>query len=80
MIISGVGKTSLVHLICHSEPINNPSWTVGCSVEVKLHEYKEGTPHQKTYFIELWDVGGSSSHRNTRCVFYNPVHGEFLNI
>lgn len=75
---SGVGKTSLVHLICHNEPINNPSWTVGCSVEVKLHEYKEGTPHQKTYFIELWDIGGSSSHRNTRCVFYNPVHGIIL--
>ncbi|KFM78104.1 Rab-like protein 3, partial [Stegodyphus mimosarum] len=63
---SGVGKSSLVHLICHSEAITNPSWTIGCSVEVKLHEYKEGTPFQKTYFVELWDVGGSSSHRNSR--------------
>ncbi|KAJ9598289.1 hypothetical protein L9F63_011029, partial [Diploptera punctata] len=71
---SRVGKTSLTNLICHNQPISNPSWTVGCSVEVKLHEYKEGTPHQKTYFIELWDIGGSSSHRNTRSVFYNPTH------
>uniref|UniRef100_A0A1B6CF27 Rab-like protein 3 n=1 Tax=Clastoptera arizonana TaxID=38151 RepID=A0A1B6CF27_9HEMI len=75
---SGVGKSSLTHLISLNEPIGNPSWTVGCSVEVKLHEYKEGTPSQKTYFIELWDVGGSSSHRNTRCVFYNGVHGIIL--
>jgi len=72
----GVGKSSLTHLICHHQPISNPSWTVGCSVEVKLHEYKEGTPDQKTYIIELWDIGGSSSHRNTRSVFYNPTHGE----
>ncbi|XP_046979275.1 rab-like protein 3 [Schistocerca americana] len=75
---SGVGKSSLVHLICHNQPISNPSWTVGCSVEVKLHEYKEGTQHQKTYFIEFWDIGGSSSHRNTRSVFYSPTHGIIL--
>uniref|UniRef100_A0A1B6G0S0 Rab-like protein 3 n=1 Tax=Cuerna arida TaxID=1464854 RepID=A0A1B6G0S0_9HEMI len=75
---SGVGKSSLTHLVCHNEPISNPSWTVGCSLEVKLHEYEEGTPKQKTYFIELWDVGGSSSHQNARGVFYNSVHGIIL--
>lgn len=73
--MTGVGKTSLSHLICEQKPIRNPSWTVGCTVEVKLHEYKEGTPNQKTYFIELWDIGGSQSHQNTRRVFYNPTHG-----
>lgn len=75
---SGVGKTSLTHLICQNESITSPSWTVGCSVDVKLHEYKEGLPQQKTYFVELWDIGGSSSHRNTRSIFYNPVHGIIL--
>lgn len=75
---SGVGKSSLVHLICHSESIQNASWTIGCSVEVKLHEYKEGTPFEKTYFVELWDVGGSSSHRNSRAIFYNSFHGIIL--
>lgn len=75
---SGVGKTSFVHLAVNNEPIKAPSWTVGCTVEVKLHEYKEGTPGQKTYFIELWDVGGSKHHRNTRHVFYNPCHGAIL--
>jgi len=33
---AGVGKTSLVHLLAHSEPILNPYWTIGCSVEVKV--------------------------------------------
>lgn len=75
---SGVGKTSLTHLICQQQPIGNPSWTVGCSVEVKLHEYKEGTPNQRRYFIELWDVGGSQNHKNTRSVFYNPTNGIIL--
>lgn len=75
---SGVGKSSFVHLVAHNEPIRSPSWTVGCSVEVKLHEYKEGTKDQKTYFIEFWDVGGSNNHRNTRPVFYHPCHGAIL--
>lgn len=75
---SGVGKTSFVHLAVNNEPLKAPSWTIGCSVEVKLHEYKEGTPGQMTYFVELWDVGGSKHHCNTRHVFYNPCHGVIL--
>lgn len=75
---SGVGKTAFVHLVAHGEPIKSPSWTIGCSVEVKLHEFKEGTPEQTTYFVEFWDVGGSHSHRNARSVFYNPCHGVIL--
>jgi len=75
---SGVGKTSLVHLIANNEALTSPGWTIGCAVEVKLHEYKEGTPSQSTYFIELWDIGGSISHKNTRGVFYNPVHGVIM--
>jgi len=75
---SGVGKTCLTHLIAHNEAIKNPAWTVGCSVEVRLHEYREGYPNKKTFFIELWDVGGSSSHRNTRSIYYNSVQGVIL--
>lgn len=75
---SGVGKTSFVHLAVSNEPLKAPSWTIGCSVEVKLHEFKEGTPGQRTYFVELWDVGGSKHHQNTRHVFYNPCHGAIL--
>ena len=36
---AGVGKTSLVHLICHGEVLTNPSSTVGCNVEVKVLVY-----------------------------------------
>lgn len=74
----GVGKTSLTHLLAHNETLTSPGWTVGCAVEVKLHEYKEGTPQQNTFFVELWDVGGSISHNNTRGVFYQPTHGIVL--
>ncbi|XP_066598649.1 rab-like protein 3 isoform X2 [Prorops nasuta] len=64
--------------MCQQQPISNPSWTVGCSVEVKLHEYKEGTPDQRRFFIELWDIGGSQNHKNTRSVFYQPTNGIIL--
>lgn len=73
-----MGKSSLVNLISHQVPIKTPYWTVGCSIEVKIHEYKEGTPSQKTYFLELWDIGGSSAHENSRTVFYNAFHGIIL--
>lgn len=75
---SGVGKSSLVHLLCQNQVLGNPSWTVGCSVDVRVHDYKEGTPEEKTYYIELWDIGGSvgsaSSVKSTRAVFYNSVN------
>lgn len=64
--------------MAYNEALVSPGWTIGCSVEVKLHEYKEGTNQQQTFFIELFDVGGSISHKNTRGVFYNPTHGIIL--
>lgn len=47
-------------------------------MEVKLHEYKEDTSSQKTFFIELFDIGGSLSHKNSRGVFYQQVNGIIL--
>lgn len=76
LLFSGVGKTSLTYLIAQNKPLLSPGWTVGCSVEVKLHKYKEGTQAQNTFFVEFWDVGGSNGHRNTRNVFYQPTHGK----
>jgi len=75
---SGVGKTSLVHHICHNESISTPGWTIGCTVEVKLYDYKEGTPAMRSFFLEFWDVGGSASHENSRSIFYNGVNGLIL--
>ncbi|KAF8945397.1 Rab-like protein 3, partial [Haplosporangium gracile] len=34
---SGVGKTSLVHILCNNEPLRAPVPTVGCDVNVRLH-------------------------------------------
>lgn len=48
---SGVGKTSLVHLISRGRPLEHINYTIGAAVEVRLHEYREGTPAQKTYWI-----------------------------
>jgi len=75
---SGVGKTSLVQLICTGKAPAHPAWTVGCSVEIKLHEFKAGTPDEMPYFLELVDVGGSRSHQNARVVFYTPCHACIL--
>lgn len=35
----------------------------------------EGTPKQRNCFIEMWDIGGSSNHKNTRDIFYSSIHG-----
>ncbi|CAB0031988.1 unnamed protein product [Trichogramma brassicae] len=78
IIVVGVGKSSLTHLICHQEPMPNPSWTVGCTADVILHEYKEGTPNQRRFFVELWDIGGRQSHKNTRSVYYSQANGIIL--
>merc|ERR1711973_761598 len=75
---SGVGKTSLVNLICHDESISSPAWTIGCTVEVKLHDYKDKSPGARTFFLEFWDVGGSANHRNSRAIFYSSVNGLIL--
>uniref|UniRef100_A0A669EN18 Rab-like protein 3 n=1 Tax=Oreochromis niloticus TaxID=8128 RepID=A0A669EN18_ORENI len=49
---------------------------------LQVQDYKEGTPEEKTFYIELWDVGGSvgsaSSVKSTRAVFYNSVNGIIL--
>lgn len=71
-------KTSLTHLISHNECLANANSTIGCNIEVKLHEYKEGTQDQKTYFIELWDIGGRTLLPKHSNMFYNCVHGIIL--
>lgn len=39
--------------MANNEVLTNAPYTVGCSVEVKLHEFKEDTANQKTFFIEV---------------------------
>ena len=45
---------------------------------LQLHEYKAGTPSERTFFVELWDVGGWSAHQNSRNIFYNGADGVIL--
>ena len=35
---SGVGKTSLVELICSGTELRKPRSTVGCTIHMKIHE------------------------------------------
>uniref|UniRef100_A0A914XAV7 Rab-like protein 3 n=1 Tax=Plectus sambesii TaxID=2011161 RepID=A0A914XAV7_9BILA len=74
---AGVGKTTFAQSV-KGKAVRNPTWTVGCSVDVVEHSYKAGTPQETLYLIELWDVGGSRSHRNSRHVFYQNAHGVIL--
>ena len=62
---SGVGKTSLVHLISRGKPLSHITYTIGASIEVKLHEYREGTPSQRPYWI------GNYSHLSCRKFDHN---------
>lgn len=64
-----------MNLISNNKTAKNPKWTVGVTVEIKLYKYMEGTPRQRNCFIEMWDIGGSSNHKNTRDIFYSSIHG-----
>ena len=44
-------------------------------MEVKIHEYKEGSPGHKPYFVELWDIGGNNSYKGARHLFYSSFQG-----
>lgn len=70
----GVGKTSFVHGVVHQSPILNPPSTIGCNVEVLA--YNSGSSgRDRDVFLEFWDVGGSSGHRNSRGIFYSGIDG-----
>lgn len=66
---SGVGKSSLIHLICHDSILYSPQWTIGCSIDVKFFD---------NYFLEFWDIGGSRGHKIARTFLYNDYHGFML--
>ncbi|XP_076825137.1 rab-like protein 3 [Clavelina lepadiformis] len=75
---SGVGKSSFTQLLCHNQSSKTPGYTIGCTVEIKLHDFKQGTAEEKTYCVEIWDIGASKSHNTSRYIFYNNVNGIIL--
>ncbi|KAG4173362.1 hypothetical protein ERO13_A11G053900v2 [Gossypium hirsutum] len=80
---SGVGKTSLVHLIVKGFSTACPPQTIGCTVGVKHTKY--GSPGssssslkgdaERDFFIELWDVSGHERYKDCRSLFYSQING-----
>lgn len=66
---SGVGKSSFIHLICHSSVLTTTQWTIGCAIDIKLHN---------NHFLEFWDVGGSRGHKLARAFLYKEYRGIIL--
>jgi GTPase SAR1 family protein len=68
---AGVGKSSFMYLLCHDgETLKRPHYTVGCDVDVLLHQSSE----QATFF-ELVEVGGSPAFENSRRMWYGICDG-----
>lgn len=80
---SGVGKTSLVHLIEKGSSIAHASPTIGCTVGVKYTTYgNSGSSSssingdsEREFFIELWDVSGHERYKDSRSLFYSQING-----
>lgn len=43
--------------------------------QIHAHQYATGTPEERCELIELWDIGGSSVHRESCSVFMDNVAG-----
>ncbi|XP_020591508.1 small GTPase LIP1-like [Phalaenopsis equestris] len=80
---SGVGKTSLVHLLVNGSAISRPSQTVGCTVEVKhITHGRSGSSsssikgdEERDFFVELWDISGHERYKDCRSLFYKQING-----
>ncbi|KAG8096813.1 hypothetical protein GUJ93_ZPchr0013g34389 [Zizania palustris] len=80
---SGVGKSSLVHLILKGSSIARPAQTVGCTVGIKHITYGSAggssnniiSDVERNFFVELWDVSGHERYRACRSIFYTQING-----
>ncbi|KAL8160743.1 hypothetical protein V2J09_002280 [Rumex salicifolius] len=80
---SGVGKTTLVHLIMNGHSISRPPQTIGCSVSVKHMKYGSSgssssitkVDAERDFFIELWDISGHDRYKDCRSLFYSQING-----
>ncbi|CAD6192732.1 unnamed protein product [Caenorhabditis auriculariae] len=70
-------KTSLCNALAGTPGTNFPE-TVGAAVVMTWHEYRAGTPEQKSELIELWDIDGQRSHHQAAQVFFEGAHGAIL--
>lgn len=80
---SGVGKTSLVHLIMTGSSIAQPPQTIGCNVAVKHITYGSSAnssnnirgDSDRDFFVELWDISGHERYNDCRSLFYSQING-----
>ncbi|XP_075655948.1 small GTPase LIP1 isoform X1 [Castanea sativa] len=80
---SGVGKTSLVHLIIKGSSTTHPTQTIGCTVGVKhiTYGYSGSSSSsikgdaERDFFVELWDVSGHDRYKDCRSLFYSQING-----
>ncbi|KAG0551962.1 hypothetical protein BDA96_01G468300 [Sorghum bicolor] len=79
---SGVGKSSLLHLILKSSAIARPAQTVGCTVGVKHVTYGSAggssnniSDAERNFFVELLDVSGHERYKACRSIFYTQING-----
>ncbi|KAJ7945324.1 Ras-related small GTP-binding family protein [Quillaja saponaria] len=80
---SGVGKTSLVHLIVKGSSVARAPQTVGCTVGVKHTTYGNSgssssslkSDSDRDFFVELWDISGHDRYKDCRSLFYSQING-----
>ncbi|AQK65912.1 Ras-related small GTP-binding family protein [Zea mays] len=80
---SGVGKSSLVHLLLKDSAVARPAQTIGCAVGVKHITYSSpGSSSnsvkgdaERNFFVELWDVSGHERYKECRSLFYSQING-----
>mmetsp|Transcript_13623 Transcript_13623/g.53953 ORF Transcript_13623/g.53953 Transcript_13623/m.53953 type:complete len:237 (+) Transcript_13623:94-804(+) len=70
---SCVGKTTLAHLLANGSVLAHPSWTVGATAHVLLHEY-----NRQRITVEVLDVCGSRRYPEARAAFYADFDGIVL--
>jgi len=69
---AGVGKSSLVTRVCGLPPRDNIPSTIGCAFQISSSSIRG-----QRWFIEFFDLAGSSRYAESRSVFYsgNKAHG-----
>lgn len=80
---SGVGKSSLVHLILKGSAVARPAQTIGCAVGVKHITYGSAGSSsnsikgdaERDFFVELWDISGHERYKDCRSLFYTQING-----
>ena len=89
--LEGVGKTSMINLLCKSIYNSKPSFTVGCNTEVKVCTMRVfpaidlfdyfcifqiyGGEKKSKIFLEFWDIGGRDEYALSRRCLYKDIDG-----